>query len=570
MGAAAPPPVHNLEEIPVGVIEFKKIDQTILDKERERIYKSLPKNQYLCPKCGEVPELKNIYSENGYVELFCKNDKEIMLTAEDYLNNLSKSNLTYYSAKCIKCNKVQKEDKSKIFKYCPLCKKDFCDKCFNQKEGPHLPNHFARGIPINEKKITCYLSGHGKFVSFCQDHKMNLCKDLAENFHKGHQVTDFHKIKPDKKIIIEKNKMLANMIIFNEILLQTYEDFPDNYYHAKNVEILTKSIELENSRDKNELDKLLQKLNAENKKRMETLKQFKEKFGKELNGREKELSLDNLKIDNKITEDLFQINFYRLRDLDLSFNNIISINFIKKLNTLTIEIIKLGNNLIQDLGPLENIEFKKIIELDFKNNKVTDVSPLLSMKAETLKLLRIEENNLDHSLASFKKVIKKYTKKVNYMTMTYEVFNNKYKTNLSDKEKIIELSDLENGEDILKDLYFILDKNNGIEKLQIKKSGLDDLFYLEKIPFPKLKVLDLSYNNITSIQVFYKIKLENLKNLYLQNNKIQDISPLYSFQANLESLKLQNNKFNADTEENQSIFKGLEKRIKTMKYKEDE
>ena len=302
---------------------------------------------------------------------------------------------------------------------------------------------------------------------------------------------------------------------------------------------------------------------------METLKQFKEKFGKELNGREKELSLDNLKIDNKITEDLFQINFYRLRDLDLSFNNINSINFIKKLNTSTIEIIKLGNNSIQDLGPLENIEFKKIIELDFKNNKVTDVSPLLSMKAETLKLLRIEENNLDHSLASFKKVIKKYTKKVNYMTMTYEVFNNKYKTNLSDKEKIIELSDLENGEDILKDLYFILDKNNGIKKLQIKKSGLDDLFYLEKIPFPKLKVLDLSYNNITSIQVFYKIKLENLKNLYLQNNKIQDISPLYSFQANLESLKLQNNKFNADTEENQSILKGLEKRIKTVVYKED-
>ena len=56
MGAAAPPPLHNLEEIPVGVIEFKKIDQTILDKERERIYKSLPKNQYLCPKCEKFYE----------------------------------------------------------------------------------------------------------------------------------------------------------------------------------------------------------------------------------------------------------------------------------------------------------------------------------------------------------------------------------------------------------------------------------------------------------------------------------------------------------------------------------
>jgi len=88
--------------------------------------KALPKDQYLCPFCGEIPELLNIHSDNGYVEFRCKKDKDYLISVQDYLTKLSDSEFTYYKTKCDDCNKLQMSERNneKIFKYCYLCKKN--------------------------------------------------------------------------------------------------------------------------------------------------------------------------------------------------------------------------------------------------------------------------------------------------------------------------------------------------------------------------------------------------------------------------------------------------------------
>ena len=565
MGAGVEHPTNK--EIKKGVIEFIT-NKTILDEERKRIYNSIPKNQYLCPKCGEVPELKNIYSDNGYIEFFCKNDKEIVLKVDDYLNNFSESKLSYYNVKCCMCDKKQIDYKSQIFKYCILCKKDFCFECVGKNIGNHSHSHIDTCIPINEKNTRCLRCEKGKFISFCQDHKENLCEILESKNHKDHQITQFHNInKPNKNIIIEKNKMLADMIIFNEILLKTYEDFPDNYYHIRNVETLAKSIEQENSRDKNELETLLNKINAENKKRKEAIKMIKEKYGEDLNGTESDLSLSGKGIDNNQIPMIFQIKFNRLRKLDLSFNKIHSINFVKDLNTCNLENLNLGNNEITDLNILKDIDFESLKILDVKNNKVKDFSPLLNLKADVLKLLNIEGNYLDHSLESLNQVIKKYTNKINYNTVTFEEFNKKYETEISKESQTISLRSKRCGNDVFKDLILLSDKYDKINKLDLAECEIDDISLLSSIYFPNIKVLDLSHNKIKNIEVFSEVKMETLEHLYLCENQIFDISPLRNLKANLVSIYLQHNGFNDKTEEIHFVLKTLTEKMKGIEIK---
>ena len=72
---------------------------------------------------------------NGYVEFRCKKDKDYLISVQDYFKKLSESNFTYYNIKCYNCKKLQinyKKDEQ-IFKYCYLCKKDFCYECVEKK-----------------------------------------------------------------------------------------------------------------------------------------------------------------------------------------------------------------------------------------------------------------------------------------------------------------------------------------------------------------------------------------------------------------------------------------------------
>ena len=55
-----------------------------------------------------------------------------------------------------------------------------------------------------------------------------------------------------------------------------YNCHPDNYFHNRNVEILAKSIEAENSRDPKELENIFKELELNIRIKNDAIKEFKE------------------------------------------------------------------------------------------------------------------------------------------------------------------------------------------------------------------------------------------------------------------------------------------------------
>ena len=71
--------------------------------------------------------------------------------------------------------------------------------------------------------------------------------------------------------------------------------------------------------------------------------------------------------------------------------------------------LNFNDNKIEDIGVLESLNLKSLIELQLKNNNIKSVSSLLNCEMPSVKFLRFEgNNNLNRSLKEFKKVIKKF------------------------------------------------------------------------------------------------------------------------------------------------------------------
>jgi hypothetical protein len=81
-------------------------------------------------------------------------------------------------------------------------------------------------------------SDNNEYKQYCLKCKENICSEFVGKNHKDHDTIDLYKIKinaEEKEIIAQKNKILRNIIKFNDIILDTYEKFPDNYLYYINV-----------------------------------------------------------------------------------------------------------------------------------------------------------------------------------------------------------------------------------------------------------------------------------------------------------------------------------------------
>ena len=124
-------------------------------------------------------------------------------------------------------------------------------------------------------------------------------------------------------------------------------------------------------------------------------------------------------------------------------------------------------------------------------------------------------------------------------------YNEAIKLDLSDKRR----------REILSDLYFVITFPNNIEALFLDDNNLSDVSLLTKLPLYNLKKLDLSFNLITNIKfLMKKSKWKNLNELYLNDNKIYDISPLKNLQIDLKILTLKNNYLDINDEETKNIL----------------
>ncbi len=319
-------------------------------EENQKVFNSIPEDQYLCPKCSCIPELKNVHTDNGILEFRCINHGEILIKVDEYLKSMIDSK-TYLKERCDICNKLQNDYRGDIFQYCYDCKKTFCaNDALNHKIK--LKSH-NKMIPINEKAGRCLEHFDEPYTDYCLDCKENICNKTN---HKNHNVVTFFKLEVNKQIIAEKNKILLNIIKLNDIILNTYEKCPDNYYHIINVINLAESITNENSRDIKHLQFALRGLETRFKshqKALDELNNTLESFNMKINGDETNLSFKDMNLKNILLKQLSHINFQYLKKIDISGNNISDLKPLKDMDLSNLEVMNVSNNNIDNINVLE-------------------------------------------------------------------------------------------------------------------------------------------------------------------------------------------------------------------------
>lgn len=493
----------------------------------------VPDDQYLCPLCERVPEILNVHTDNGHVELKCKYHGIIDMTIQDYFKKMKNSLFSYYKTKCYNCNKIQ-NNKQNMFKYCCYCKVDLCENCVNKfdiKNKDHRNHHIDVCIPVNSKPHKCLEHYNSDIGIFCFDCEENVCNKESTKKHLGHNKINLFKLGDEvakyRDAIIKKNKTLSDIIRFNQLILNTYENFQYNYFHIQSIINVGKSLEEESNRNPKEIECMINGLEKAHKAHNEARDTLQKKFNIDLNGYETKLSLRNRQLQDEGFKLISKIQFKRLKDIDVSGNSIKDITPLNNMNLPYLEYINMSDNLIQDIKPLAELNSKKLKEICLQNNKISDFNPLLDSEFPKLERLRIEGNSINEDLYNIKKLLGKYGKKIIYIARTFEEFNKKYKCDLVEKDlKIINLSDLKAGDDILEELYLIIKPENTIRELNLHNNELKDISILSRIPLRKLHFLDLSLNKINNVNFLTEMKCKKLEYIYLNDNNLKDITPL--------------------------------------------
>ena len=503
-------------------------------------------DQYLCPMCKKVPELTNIFTDNGCIELKCKEHGTNILTVKQYFDKLKDSEFLYFNFKCKNCHKIQKnclKNGGGIFQYCYICRKEFCEDCC-QSELVHPKFHNNSCINVNDMNTRCLDHfDEGNYTSFCLDDNENVCEEYVKKKHRGHNIKTFFNIELKEKIIIERNKVLTDLIKFNNLILNTYKKHPDNYLHIMNINNLANLIDAENSRNPKELENIFKELERNINLKNNAIKEFKDKYNFEIKGNEERLILKNKGLDDNALKLLSNIKLYNLKEIDLSFNKIKNIDYLEYLYSGFLEYLSLNDNIIEDITVLENMDFSKLKELNLQNNNIKKVKSLVDVKMPDLQLLRIENNDLDPSLKEMKQLINKYEKKLVCVVQTFQEFNKKYEVNLTKNSSKLDLVGNSKGNDILKDLYLILPEINDLTELKLADCGIDNISVLSRIYLPKVEKIDLSFNKIIHLEPLCNLRKNKLRTLYLNDNNISDIFPLKNIQfyGNTGKITLENN-----------------------------
>ena len=124
------------------------------------------------------------------------------------------------------------------------------------------------------------------------------------------------------------------------------------------------------------------------------------------------INLEYKKLGNEILDYFNKIEFKKLKELNLSGNNLLDINKLGKVKLENLKILDLGGNQIKDINILENVNFKELKELYLHNNQISNINILEKVKFEKLEILNLSNNNITN-IDIFEKVNFIHLKKLN-------------------------------------------------------------------------------------------------------------------------------------------------------------
>jgi Leucine-rich repeat (LRR) protein len=494
--------------------------------------------EILCSKCGNIPIILKAHTDNGKIELECKKCGIYEILIDDYLDELSENN--YFK----KCNHCECKDINKIYYYCFNCKKDFCENCKNNYHSGH------ESIEVDQKKKVC-IKHKREFKYYCYDDQENFCEEEKEVEHKGHEIKEISAFEKDCFInycknnsLGEINEELNKLVKFNDLILKNIEIFKDNKLYINSIKNMGESLKEGNKRNSKDIKFLLKEYSQSmeiSNKAIEALKN-KEKLHKI----DKNVYLWNKDLVDQDFKYLCQIRFNQLKELDISENKITNIEPFNRMSLPFLEFLNLSDNQIELIEPVTKINSKNLHYIFLQKNQIKDIDAFLDSNFQSLKILRVEDNvNLkyknDEDIEKvLNKINEKYPGKFIYKSIDEQKddFKEKYKYAISWDTEIIDLSDFNGGDEMLKNLFLIItyEHKNIIKKLLLRNNKITDPSMLNKVNFNLLERLDLSVNLITDLKFLLDMKAKDLEILYLDNNKFMDFSPL--LRDNFPNLKV--------------------------------
>ena len=421
-------------------------------------------------------------------------------------------------------------------------------------------------------------------------------KILDENANNRDLVSD--ESKPHKKTLKDKIIMLSNIIRANQLVLETQEKHPNNYYHILSLENLGKSYEEEAKREVKYIDDLdtnLKKIRkdinikAQNDTLKTLLKDYEiyieEDHIKQLNLR---LVLRGISKKNKDIKKLGDVGFElitklifrNLTELIVPSNNIKDIECLNNMLLPHLELLDMSDNQIKDIQPIANIKSKHLNTIILHDNQIERLDPFYKTEHIffKLKILSVQNNdNLKDKETVFKGIKEKHKGvKIFFEKMDIKKFNDKHNTNINEEDDRYNLGRIKKKREVLLDDLFNLVKfGNNIRYLLLDNNNIKDASLLSRMPLYSLRILDLSVNKINNISFLKKLSKtsKRLEELFLDVNEISDISVLICVEPEEKNVKKdvevnistnsEQNKKKDDNNKNFCIFRCLQ--ILTLK-----
>jgi hypothetical protein len=219
-----------------------------------------------------------------------------------------------------------------------------------------------------------------------------------------------------------------------------------------------------------------------------------------------------------------------------------------------------------DLNKL-NVALPNLIVLSLKNNNIFDVEILINCNFGNLEELYLDINKIDDKILTYMKDMKFAKLKVlslrqNYLT-DYRVFK---------KVKVFKnLKKLDISSNRFKNKEFFENKTidlNNIEELILSNGVFDEdsINNISALNLEKIKSLDLSCNNLSSLEFILNLNLPELENLILNENDISELKDLKTKFNNTQKnliIMLENNMIKDEKE----IDELIQNEKITIKYK---
>ena len=346
---------------------------------------NLPPPIYTCVNCSLIPEITDINYPDNRISIKCPFHKTNELLINDYLNNK-------INQLCNFCNKYTSNNNS-IY-YCYQCKKKICPEC----KETHAKEHNL--INISEYNIKCQIHYDKKYLYYCYNCSSNLCEEcnlkhdnehniilLSNNLLKIEEIDYITNKNAEYEKIIQNYK---NYIYLNNLILDTYKTFSNNFYHIKNLKNIIRF--LQNTDINNNIITSMQK---DLEKQKAILEKFNEEYETELKIDTKVVYLNWKNITKEALENLCKIEFNEIKEFQSVGTNIENILFLKNSKFPKLQELYLTDNYIIDISVLEYVEFEHLKIIYLNKNKIKDISVFGRVKFIELNKLFLDSNCID-------------------------------------------------------------------------------------------------------------------------------------------------------------------------------